>query len=94
MQFLCNSRPCPGVTRDQVLKYFRESEISDEAWELTKKGVISHWYYKLGEQPGVAFVVSAASADEVRAHLQESPVAKSGLLEFDIDPVSPFRHFE
>jgi hypothetical protein len=83
----------PGVTRDQVVAKFKSSAMSDEAWDLIKTGVISNLIWKIGERPGVAFTVTADSEQEVRAELGKSEVVKSGVLEFDVEPASPFRNF-
>jgi hypothetical protein len=92
MQFLCNSRLQPGVSRDQVLSFLRETDTSS-SWELIRKGVISSWHWKVGDQPGIAFFMTADSLDEARQLVSTFPGVKAGLVELEIDPMSPFRQF-
>ncbi len=93
MQFLCNSKIRPGVTREQVIEEFSKG-VTEEDWKLVKKGVIAHWLWKTGDQPGLVIVMNGESLEEIRAITESMSEVKSGLIEYDIDPVSPFRTFD
>jgi hypothetical protein len=93
MLFSINSRICPGVTRDQVIAHLNKN-IEKEGWDLVKKGVLTHWFYKVGDQPGVVAMLNCDNIEEVRSLLREVPEVKEGLLEFDIDPVNHFPRFD
>jgi hypothetical protein len=54
MLFFINSRIGSGATRDQVIAHLSKN-IEKESWELVRKGVITHWFFKVGEQPGFMF---------------------------------------
>ena len=94
MLFLCNSRMAPGVKREQVIEYLTSTRMSDVGWDLVRREIISHVLWKVGERPGVAFTVNADGEQAIRRVLDELEPVKSGLIEFDIDPVSPFRQFD
>lgn len=93
MLFFINSRMCPGVTRDQIVKHLK-ADVDKKTWELIKEGIIAHWFFKKGDQPGVVALLNCDNMEEARRLLKEAPMVKNGLLEFDIDPVDHFPHFE
>jgi muconolactone delta-isomerase len=93
MLFLINSRICPGATRDRVIAHLKKN-IEKEEWELVKKGIITHWFFKVGDQPGFVALLNCDSLEEVHALLGKTPVVREGLLEFDVDPVNHFPHFD
>ena len=39
MLFIVNSRPQPGVTREQLVEYFSKG-VDKERWELIKNGTV------------------------------------------------------
>ena len=92
MLFLVNSRLCPGVTRAQVVEYFK-SGVEQKTWELIKQGVIAHWYFKIGDPPGVLAVLNCESLEEARAVADQAPAVKRGFLAFEIEPVDHFPSF-
>ena len=93
MLFFINSRINPGVTNDQVIAHL-ERDIDKDEWELIKKGVIQHWFFKVDDPPGVIALVNCDSIDEVRELVNSAPAVKEGLLTFDIDPVNRFPQFD
>ena len=82
-----------GVTRDQIIEHFSQ-DFDPEAWELVKKGILSQLYYKVGNGPGVIALINCDSVEESRIMADDTPVVKEGLLEFGIDPVNHFPHFD
>ena len=93
MMFFINSRMVSGVTREQVIEHLTK-DIDKSAWELIKKGVVTQWSYKVGDEPGIIAQVSFDSMEEVRALADSAPAVKKGLLEFEIDPVDHFPRFD
>jgi hypothetical protein len=93
MMYFINSRLAPGATREQVKEHLAKN-MDKSAWELVKKGIVTHWSYKVGEEPGVIALVSHDSLEEVRALADSAPSVKEGLLEFEIDPVDHFPRFD
>lgn len=93
MLFLFNSRIRPGVKRDQVVEYLKRC-INPQEWDLVKKGVVAHWLFKVGDQPGILVVVNCDSIEQARTLADTAPMARAGLVEFDVEPVDHFPHFE
>jgi hypothetical protein len=93
MLFFINSRISPGVTRNQVVEQFK-TDIEQKTWELIKKGVVVHKFFKVGEQPGVIALLNCESLEEARALVNELRTVKNGMFEFDIDPVDHFPSFD
>jgi hypothetical protein len=93
MLFFVNSRMCKGTTRDKVVEHFTQ-DWDPETWELVKKGTLAHWYYKVGDQPGIIALINCKSLEEARKLVDDTPVVKEGLLEFDINPVNQFPRFD
>jgi hypothetical protein len=84
---------CPGATRNQIINHFKK-DIEKNTWEQMKKGIITHWYFKVGDQPGVVAILDCESIEEARHMVNESQAVKTGIVEFDIDPVERFPHFD
>jgi hypothetical protein len=55
----------PGVTRDQVIEQCNR-DVEKKNWELIKRGVIAHWFFKVGKQPGIMAPLNCDSMEEVR----------------------------
>jgi hypothetical protein len=84
---------CPGVTRDQVVARL-SGDVDMQTWDLIQKGVIAHWFYKVGDQPGIIALVNCDSLEEARTLVDNAPKVIEGLFEFDIDPVNHFPRFD
>jgi hypothetical protein len=67
--------------------------VAKEAWGLIKSGVIAHWMFKVGDQPGIAFVMDCASLEQARELVDASSMVRDGVLEFEIDRVNHFPRF-
>jgi hypothetical protein len=93
MLFLTNSRMCSGVTREQVIAHLEKGAEKDD-WDLVRKGIITHWLFKVGDTPGIMVVLDCDSIDEARDIISNAPTVKAGLLEFDIEPVNQFPRFD
>jgi hypothetical protein len=93
MLFIVNSRINPGVTNDQVITHLK-LEVNKDEWELIRKGVIAHWYYKVGDPPGFVVILDCADIEEAQQIVKNSREVKKGLLSFDIDPVDRFPQFD
>ena len=91
MKFLCLDIPQPGATME---KY--QPHMLDEArhgWQLYKSGVVRDMYFRQ-DRPGVAIVAEADSVEAAKKALREFPLAKAGLLDWDVIPLGPFTNWE
>lgn len=91
MKFLCLDIPQPGATMDQY-----QPHMLDEArhgWQLYKSGVVRDIYFRQ-DRPGVAILAEADSMEAARKALGEFPLAKAGLIGWDVIPLGPFTNWE
>jgi hypothetical protein len=92
MLFMLVSRVKPGTKRQQLVDRLT-SQLHPETWDLVRHGVLSHVYYKVGEEPGFFALLSAPSLEEAKA-LVARGVAETEVFEVDICPVKHFPHFD
>jgi hypothetical protein len=83
----------PTATREQVIDHLSQ-DVEKEEWELIKKGVIAHWFFKVGDQPGLMVLLSCDSIEEARSLVSRAAAVREGLLEFEIEPVNHFPRFD
>lgn len=75
-----------GASRDELMK-----TLPDEVRATVKlylEGKIDQWYSR-ADGKGVVFLVNGKDADEVRALMQQLPLAKDGLADVTCTPLSP-----
>lgn len=92
MRFLVNLSLHPNKSREAFIQQHRE--LSDEAWELMRQGVLRDGMFKLGDRPGFAALCDAESADEVHAVLHTVPAVQEGWFEIEIAPLSRVMKFD
>lgn len=93
MTFLANSRLRDGQTRQQVVDYMSEHPVEHSTWDLFRHRIVEKYYFKVGDEPGVVLFLNVESAEEARERLSDLPIVAAGVLEFEIDPVSPLAKF-
>jgi hypothetical protein len=91
MKFMCIDKWQPGTKLEQILALQKE-ELAF-GWKLYQQGVIRDWYFR-EDHPGVVIMFECASLAEVRKHLDEMPMVKQNLIDFDIIPLGYFRSLE
>jgi len=91
MKFLCLDIPLPGASPE---KY--QPHLLDEVrhgWDLYKSGVIRDIYFRQ-DRPGVAIIAEGDSLASVRQALADFPLAKVGLIDWDVIALGPFLGWE
>lgn len=91
MKFLCLDVPQPSATMDQY-----QPHLADEArhgWQLYKSGIVRDIYFRQ-DRPGVAIIAEADSAEVAKQALGSFPLAKAGLIDWDVIPLGPFVNWE
>lgn len=91
MTILALDRPRPGATFEKYQPYML-NEVR-HTWEAYKKGLIRDVYFRQ-DRPGVAIVMDCASLDEAQRLCADFPLAKAGLLDFELIPLGPFTNWE
>jgi hypothetical protein len=80
MKIVAYDRFKPGVTLGTVKPYLRD-EVSN-IWRLWKAGIVRENYAR-ADQPGVVIIFECDSVETVRRYVDDFPLSKAGLLEWD-----------
>ncbi|PDS63042.1 superoxide dismutase [Rhizobium anhuiense] len=91
MKLLCLDVPQPGASLEKYAPHMQD-EVR-HAWQMYKGGIIRDIYFRQ-DRPGVVIVAEAESVDAAKAALAEFPLAKSGLIGWDVIPLGPFTNWE
>ena len=91
MKMLCLDIPQPGATMEQYAPHMQNE--ARHGWELYKGGFIRDIYFRQDRQ-GVAIIAEADSVDAAKAQLMEFPLAKAGLIGWEVIPLGPFTNWE
>ena len=91
MKLLCLDRPLPGASLEAL-----QPHLLDEvrfAWNLYKDDFIREINLRL-DRPGVAIIAECESVEKAGEALAEIPLAKAGLIDWDIIPLGSFKNWE
>lgn len=91
MKLLCLDIPRPGATLEQYQPHLLD-EIR-HTWAAYKSGLIRDIYFRQ-DRPGVAIMLEADSVEAGKVALSQVPLAKAGLLDWDVIPLGPFTNWE
>jgi hypothetical protein len=91
MQILAIDRFLPGTTMEKVQPLLREEMVV--TWEHYKQGKIRELYFR-HDHPGVVLMMECQSLEEAAELIEELPLVKERLIEFDLIPLGPFEPFE
>lgn len=91
MKILALDRPLPGATMEKVGLHLHD-EIR-HTWAANKTGVLRDIYFRQ-DRPGVAIFLECASVSEAEGLLADLPLAKAGLIEFEVIPLGAFVNWE
>ena len=91
MKLLCLDIPQPGATMEQYQPHMLDE--ARHAWQLYKSGIVRDMYFRQ-DRPGVAVIAEAESVDAAQKALAEFPLAKAGLIGWEVIPLGPFLNWE
>ena len=91
MKLLCLDIPRPGATLEKYQPHLRD-EVR-HGWQLYKDGVVREIHFRQ-DRPGVAIVLECESVEAARQVLGEYPLARAGLIDWDVIPLGPFVNWE
>jgi hypothetical protein len=75
----------PGVTMETIQPYIQE-EVAN-VWRLWKAGIVRENYAR-ADVNGVVIVFECRDLAEARRYVEDFPLSKAGLLEWDFIPVA------
>ena len=84
MKDIAYDRFKPGVTMETIKPYIEE-EVAN-VWRLWKAGIVRENYAR-ADVPGVVIVFECSGVDEARRYVEDFPLSKAGLLEWDYIPL-------
>lgn len=87
VRFLALDRILAGATEERI-----KSLLQDETkavLNLYLAGIIDTWWFRQ-DRPGAIFLVNAKDANEARHYLEQLPLAKEGLIDYDLIPIGPY----
>jgi hypothetical protein len=91
MKLLCLDIPQPGATMEKYAPHMTD-EVR-HSWQMYKDGIIRDIYFRQ-DRPGVAIIAEADSVEAAKAALAEFPLAKAGLIGWEVIPLGPFLNWE
>src|SRR5262245_51949216 len=91
MKLLCLDISLAGATAEKYQPHLLE-EVR-YGWQLYKTGFIQDIYFRK-DRAGVAIIAECDSVDAAKQALKEFPLAKAGLIDWEIIPLGPFVGWE
>ncbi|HEU4766088.1 MAG TPA: hypothetical protein VFS77_01910 [Pyrinomonadaceae bacterium] len=91
MKFLCLDIPQPGASLEKYQPHMLDE--ARHAWQLHKSGILRDLYFRQ-DRPGVAFIAECDSVEAAKKALHEFPLAKAGLIDWEVIPLGPFLNWE
>jgi hypothetical protein len=84
MRIIAFDRFKPGVTMETITPYLPE-EVAN-VWRLWKAGIVRENYAR-ADEPGVVIIFELPSVEAARAYIDDFPLSKAGLLEWEFIPL-------
>ena len=91
MKLLCLDIPQPGASLDKYQPHMQDE--ARHAWQDYKAGFVRDIYFRL-DRPGVAIIAEADSVQAAKQALRDFPLAKAGLIDWEVIPLGPFLNWE
>ena len=84
MKIIAYDRFKPGVTMETIKPYIQD-EVAN-VWRLWKAGIVRENYAR-ADVPGVVIVFECGDLDEAKRYVEDFPLSRAGLLEWDYIPL-------
>ena len=91
MKMLRLDIPQPGASLEKYQPHMQNE--ARHGWRLYKQGFIRDIYFRQ-DRPGVAIVAECDSIEEAKKTLRNFPLAKTGLIDWEVIPLGPFVNWE
>lgn len=91
MKFLALENEIPGAGRERIEPLLKAEAA--RAWELYRSGLLREIYFR-ADRPQAVLVLECASLPEAQQSLASLPLAREGLVTFEIIPLAPYPGFE
>lgn len=91
MRMLCLDIPLPGANLEKYQPHLHGETLY--AWKLYRSGFVRDIYFRQ-DRPGVVVLAEFDSLEEAKQSLADFPLAKAGLIDWQIIPIGPFVNWE
>ncbi len=91
-QFVLITRKAQGVTDSQISALDKEESLA--VWQNYQTGLFSQMFDRENKVGGAAIILRADNIDDARAIVNELPLIKNKLIDYDLIPVHHFFPFE
>jgi hypothetical protein len=90
MKILAIEKELRGVSRDRLKPHLKAE--AERVWELYQGGLFRELYF-WNDRASAVLVIECTDVEEAREALNTLPLAKEGLIAFDIIPLAPYPGF-
>jgi hypothetical protein len=90
MKFLALEHDLPAAVADQFAPLLRPE--AQRVWELYRSGIIRELYFRADRRDAVLILECLTPAD-ARQALDNLPLVRAGLVEFELIPLIPYDGF-
>jgi muconolactone delta-isomerase len=91
MQFLILARVAQGVSIEQVLPHVKAE--AEAVWKQYSAGILRSVYY-IADMSGAVLLCEAPDLEAMQNIAAQFPMAKAGVLKFEILPLKPYTGLE
>jgi hypothetical protein len=91
VKVLAIGHPRSGVEWADIAPYVGEQARS--VWESYEVDQVREFYLRADHQPGAVLVLECDEVTEAERLVADLPMAKAGLLDFELIPLRPFMGF-
>lgn len=91
MQFLIVARVAKGIAMKQVLPYIKAE--AEAVWQQYLAEIVRTIYY-IADMSGAVLFCEATDLEAMQAIVAQFPMAKAGILSFEILPLKPYAGLE
>ena len=91
MKILALEKENPGKTAEDFSPHLKAEAA--RIWELYKSGKLREIYFRQDRDEAV-LILECANSHEARQFLESLPLAREGLIDFEIIPLAPYPGFE
>lgn len=90
MKVLALEKDVPGVTEEAFKPYLAEEAA--RVWELYQAGVFRELYFRR-DRPCAVLMLECEGVEEAKGFLDTLPLAREGLIAFDVIPLVAYPGF-
>ncbi len=89
MKILAIEKEKPGITTENFKPFLRKE--AEHVWELYQKGIIRQIYFN--QYKNAVLVIEENTLESAETILNEFPLVKNGLIEFEVMELKPYTGF-